>query len=340
MPSAGRSGKRPFTHPLPRPKLARMTVTDWLLDSDPSIRWQVMRDLLHEPADAVAAERAKVATQGWGAQLLRLQGADGYWDRGVYDPPEPRDPDDPGQPWTATHHTVVLLRELGLDPASAEARAAIGLVRDHVSWDPIGEEYFGGEVEPCVNGMIVALGDYFGENVQPLVDRLLGEQLGDGGWNCEAERGSIRSSFHSTICVLDGLLEHEQTHGASAEVTAARRRAEEYLLERRMFRRLSTGEVADPDFTRFSFPTRWFYDVLRGLDYFRRAGGSPDPRHDEALDLVETKRGADGRWLLELAHPGKVHFEMEREGEPSRWVTLRALRVLDWAGRSPSTPQG
>lgn len=313
-----------------------MTVTDWLLDSDPAIRWQVMRDLLDEPAELVAAERARVGTKGWGARLLALQGpATGLWDAGTYDPAEPRDPDDPGQPWTATHHTLVLLRELGLDPAGAEARKAIGLVRDNVTWDHAGQRYFDGEVEPCINGMAVAVGDYFGENVHGIVDRLLTEQLADGGWNCDVEIGSTRSSFHTTICVLEGLLQHERTNGPSPEVAAARRRAEEYLLERRMLRRLSTGKLADPSWTLFSFPNRWFYDALRGLDYFRAAGLTPDPHLDEAIDLVETKRGADGRWLLEHTHPGKVHFEMEREGEPSRWITLRALRVLDWFASGP-----
>ncbi|MBG6237092.1 hypothetical protein IWX78_000035 [Mycetocola sp. CAN_C7] len=307
-----------------------MTVTDWLLDSDPAIRWQVMRDLLDEPAAAVAAERARVATEGWGAHLLALQQPSGHWAGGTYDPAEPRDPDAPGQPWTATHHTLVLLREFGLDPAGPRARHAIDLVREKVSWEHADQRYFDGEVEPCVNGMVVAIGDYFGENVQGIVDRLLTEQLDDGGWNCDAEYGSTRSSFHSTICVLEGLLEHERIRGATAEVTAARHRAEEYLLERRMLRRLSTGEIPDLDWARFSFPPRWFYDALRGLDYLRAAEVVPDPRLDEVIGLVENKRGADGRWLLENAHPGAVHFELETEGEPSRWTTLRALRVLDW----------
>lgn len=305
-----------------------MTVTDWLLDSDPAIRWQVMRDLLDESAEVVAAERARVAREGWGAQLLALQEPGGQWDGGTYDAAG-RDFEAPGQPWTGTHHTLVLLRELGPDPASPAVRNAIARVRENVKWDD-GQNYFAGEVEPCINGMVVALGDYFGENVQGVVDRLLGEQLDDGGWNCDAEIGSTRSSFHTTICVLEGLLEHERVRGASADVTAARRRAEEYLLERRMLRRLSTGELADPTWTFFSYPTRWFYDALRGLDYLRAAGVDPDPRLDEAIDLVENKRGADGRWLLENPHVGKAHFEMEREGEPSRWITLRALRVLDW----------
>jgi hypothetical protein len=325
-----RSSPLPFRTRSRSPKLPRMSVTDWLLDSDPAIRWQVMRDLLGEHAEAVKAERARVGTEGWGARLLALQEPGGLWDGGVYDPAESRDPDAPGQPWTGTHHTLVVLRELGIDPVGAEARNAIGLVRENVVWDHGGQRYFDGEVEPCVNGMVAAVGDYFGENVQGIVDRLLDEQLDDGGWNCDVEIGSTRSSFHTTICVLEGLLQHEQSTGASAEVTAARRRAEEYLLERRMLRRLSTGELADPTWTLFSYPHRWFYDVLRGLDYFRSAGLDPDPRLDEAIDLVENKRGADGRWLLENTHSGKVHFEMEKEVEPSRWITLHALRVLDW----------
>ncbi len=308
-----------------------MTVLDWLLDSDPAIRWQVMRDLTHEPADVVAAERARVAREGWGARLLALQGPDGHWGGGF---------DAPG--WTGTYNTLKLLPELGLDPASAEARRAIGLVRDKVTWVGVlpqdaawhGKPFFDGEVEPCINGSVVALGSYFGQDVQAIVNRLLGEQLSDGGWNCEAERGSTRSSFNTTICVLAGLLEHERATGGSPEVTATRLRAHEYLLERRLFRRLSTGEVIDPTWTMFSFPTRYFYDVLRGLDYLRAADAVPDERCAEAIDLVESKRAEDGRWPLENPHPGAVYFDMdEGEGKPSRYNTLRAMRVLDWYER-------
>ena len=203
-----------------------------------------------------------------------------------------------------------------------------------VKWENDGQDYFDGEVEPCINGKAVALGAYFGENVDGIVERLLGEQLEDGGWNCEAERGSTRSSFHTTISVLDGFLEYERANGAPPAVTAARHRGEEYLLERRLFRRLSTGEVIDPAWTQFSFPTGWRYDVLRGLDYLQSAGGEPDERCEEAIDLVESKRDADGRWPLENTHPGRLHFEMdEGDGKPSRWNTLRAMRVLAWYGR-------
>jgi hypothetical protein len=237
--------------------------------------------------------------------------------------------------WTSTTFTLLLLLDMGLDPASEQARRAVDLVRANTKWDHDGQDYFDGEVEPCINGKTVALGAYFGQNVDGIVERLLGEQLADGGWNCEAERGSIRSSFNSTISVLEGLLAYEGTGRAHPNVTAVRLRGQEYLLERRMFRRLSTGEVIDPAWAQFSFPTRWHYDVLRGLDYLRSASVEPDERTAEALDLVENKRDQDGRWPLENTHPGRVHFDMEEgDGKPSRWNTLRAMRVLAWSGRS------
>jgi hypothetical protein len=304
-----------------------MTVIDWLLDSDPSIRWQVMRDLTHEPADVVAAERSRVATEGWGARLLALQAPDGRWG---------------GRPWsldyTDTFHVLELLRRFGLDPESGEARRALDLVREHVTWRVPEFEtpwsthrFFEGEVEPCINGNVVATGSYFGVDMMPLVNRLLGEQLPDGGWNCEVENGATVSSFGTTINVLEGLLEQERTIGGSAGAGEARRRGEAYMLERGLFRRKSTGEVIDPDWLRFSFPTWWQYDVLRGLDYLRDAGVEPDDRIAEAIEIVQRNRDTDGRWPLQNVHVGEAHFQMEDgEGEPSRWNTFRALRVLDW----------
>jgi hypothetical protein len=299
----------------------RKSVIQWLLDSDPSIRWQVMRDLMDEPGEIVAGERSRVASEGWGARLLDLQGPDGQWGGGTFFPH-----------WTSTFYTLLLLKDLGLDPATERARSAIELVRENITWGPEFDDapYFEGEVEPCINGRVLALGAYFGEASDRLLDRLLSEQLEDGGWNCEAPP-SKRSSFHTTICVLDGLLEYEQAKGATAAVRNARLRGEEYLLERSLFRALSTGKVIDPDWMQFSFPTRWHYDVLRGLDYLRKTGAEPDQRVAEAIDLVERKRDSDGRWPLENPHAGEVHFEMEDSaGKPSRWNTLRALRVLDW----------
>lgn len=310
-------------------------VTRWLMDADPAIRWQVLADLTDAPAAEVAAERARVAESGWGRQLLDLQ-VDGRWAGGAcfpgpgWRPPAPIVGDPDGQPWTATLPTLRLLRDLGIDPADPAVRAAVDGVRDHATWEYAGERFFDGEVEPCINGGTVALGAYFGEGVDGIVTRLLDEQLDDGGWNCEAENGSTRSSFHSTICVLEGLIEYERA-GGTHPVAPGRARAEEYLLTRHLCRRASTGQVIDPDWLRCSFPTQWHYDVLRGLDYFRSVGGAPDPRLAEAVGLVRDKQQTDGSWLLENTHPGLAHFELEEgDGRPSRWNTLRSLRVLRW----------
>lgn len=324
-----------------------MDVLHWLLDSDPAVRWQVMRDLDDAPEKEVAAERAHVGTEGWGAHLLSLQRPDGHWDKSTPSrltsleainwwrslPAERQGTLFPE--WTSTTWSLMLLRSFGLDPASPQARQAVGRVREHVAWEHDGEPFFAGEVEPCINGKVVALGAYFGENVDRVVDRLLGEQMADGGWNCEQENGSTRGSFHTTIDVLEGLLQYEQSRGVSRDVQSARVRGQDYLQERGLLRRLSTGEVIDPAFTQFSYPTYWHYDVLRGLDYMRAAGAAPDERMAEAIDLVRSKRDEDGRWPLENSHPGAVHFAMDGgEGEPSRWNTLRAMRVLRWYEQS------
>lgn len=314
----------------------------WLLDSDPAIRWQVMRDLTHESADRVAAERAKVATQGWGAALLAAQRADGTW-AGNERFPE----------WV-TLRTLLLLHDMGLDPASEPAKRAIALVRANVQWlmnisrDELPKDediswwrspFFVGEVEPCINGRVVTIGAYFGENMSPLVDRLLGEQMADGGWNCGQEEGSTRGSFHTTINVLEGLLEYERAKGGDATVAAARRKGEEYLLERHLFRSLSTRKPIEFDrktelpatWDQFSYPAGWRYDILRAMDYLRAAGVAADSRIDEAVQIIASKRDADGRWALGIVHPDEVVAEPGvAEGQPSRWNTLRALRVLDW----------
>jgi hypothetical protein len=311
-----------------------MSMIDWLLDSDPAIRWQALRDLTGAAPEEVATERARVESEGWGGRLLALEDADGLWDGGACFP-NPYDRSEEGQPWTATMHTLQTLQIFGLDPQSDSARRAIVLIAENGRWEHEGQRYFDGEVEPCINGRTIETGAYFGVDVSPLVERILGERLADGGWNCEAENGSVRSSFHTTIRVLEGLLAHERATGGSAESIAARHRGEEYLLERKLFRRKSTGEVVDPAFLQFSFPTRWHYDVLRALDHFRAAGEPPDPRVDESIALLRSKRQPDGTWLLENTHPGAVHFTLDAgDGQPSRWNTLRALRVLRWYDQS------
>jgi len=310
-----------------------MRVIDWLLEGDPAIRWQALRDLSDASPEEVAAERGLVAHEGWGARLLALEGAHGLWAGGACFPAGYRG-GEPGQPWTATMHALQTLQLLGLDPTSASARRAVALVAENGRWEHAGQRYFDGEVEPCINGRTIETGAYFGVEVAGIVKRILGERLDDGGWNCEAENGSVRSSFDTTINVLDGLVEFEHATGGSAEVRAARRGGEEYLLERGLFRRQSTGEVVDPAYLEFAFPYYWHYDVLRALDYFRQSGADPDPRMAEAVEVVRSKRQPDGRWLLERVHPGRVHFDLEGGvGTPSRWNTLRALRVLNWWNR-------
>ena len=306
----------------PRPALLK-----WLLNSDPAIRWQVMRDLTDEAPNAVAVERSRVATEGWGAQLLARQSRAGNWggpseDRGLL----------------ITLYSLVVLMDLGLDPASKQARKMIERVDKQLVFKPLNNRPFlHGETEPCINGRILALSGYFKKPNDSLANQLLGQQLEDGGWNCEAVEPSAkrpkshRSSFHTTICVLEGLLAYEQAGRKRTAVTRARKRAENYLLERRMFRSLRTGEVIDERWLRFSFPTFWHYDVLRGLDYLRNAGVKPDSRVREAVEIVRERCHQSGRWPLNLLHRERVPLEMETDvGRASRWNTLRALRVLRW----------
>ena len=312
-------------------------VIDWLLDGDPSIRWQVMRDLLDAPESQWRAERARVETQGWGAKLLSHQDADGQWAGGAFIPAgfDPREWRECGQPWTATCFALTQLRELGLDPSSGRARRTVELIGVHSHWDEGGQPYWEGEVEECINGRTIADGAYFGVDVSALVARLVGERQADGGWNCERANGSLRSSFDSTINVLEGLLEYEKATGGTPLSQEARRSGEAYLLERNLFRRLATGQPADERYLSFLHPSRWRYDILRALDYFRASalltGAGPDPRLSEAIDHVRSRRREDGTWLLDASPRGRVWFEMDDgPGKPSRWVTLRAMRVLRW----------
>jgi hypothetical protein len=311
---------------------------DWLLDSDPAIRWQTMRDLTDASEAEIAAERARVPHEGIGAEILTRQDSDGSWRRSE------------GSVWAPTLYTMLLLRSTGVDRAEPAVESAMMLLEMGVRWDNevgfwdlrqtrSGVSFFEGEVEPCINGGTLALGAYFGRPSESLARRLVGEQLDDGGWNCEAPK-SPRSSFHTTICVLEGLLEYERAVGSVREITAVRRRGEEYLLERALFRRLSTGEVANPAFLTFAFPPRYHYDVLRALDYLRDAGVQPDGRVRDAVQVVESRRQADGRWLLDDARDDALALPFnESVGEPSRWNTLRALRVLRWYEQAPLEPK-
>ncbi len=304
-----------------------MDVFAWLLEGDPSIRWQVLRDLTPATPDDVATERARVATTGWGAKLLALQDPDGKWGGGHY-----------GPKWISTTYTLRLLHYLGLDPSHPAAQRGMDRLFERAEWYDGGVGYFVTvEAETCVTGMTLSLASYFGGfdgHREPMAEWLLSQQLDDGGWNCMTRLGSIRSSFNTTILVLEGLLEFERTHpaGLIRAIRSARRRGEDYLLDRHLMRSLSTGQIINPSWTRFSFPPRWHFDVLRGLDYLQNAGVRPDSRSNEAIELLLSKRTKDGRWKLQNHHSGLEHFKMETTGQPSRWNTMRALRVLRWRG--------
>ncbi|MFS0867932.1 hypothetical protein AB3M83_11450 [Microbacterium sp. 179-B 1A2 NHS] len=308
-------------------------VIGYLLAGDPAVRWQVLRDLTDADPGDVARERARVAREGWGAALLAEQAEDGRWDGGTYRPgwADPRRPF--FDAWTATHFALQQLREFGVDPEDPAVAAAIDRVRQHVRWEHDDEAYFDGETEPCINGVALSAAVYFGVDGGSIVRTILDGQLPDGGWNCY--EGAGVSSFHSTICALEGLRDQRSHADGDGRLDDALVRGEEYLLERRLLYRRTTGELVDPRFAMASYPVRWYYDALRALEYFRRADRR-DARLQEPVEWLRGKRLANGMWNLENAHEGPTLRSLDGEGEghPSRWVTLSALRVLRWWDRA------
>lgn len=317
--------------------IASVTAVDpaiqYLLDGDPAIRWQALHDLTDADAAEIRQERARVAHEGWGARLLAEQANDGRWDGGTYRPGWADEERPFFDAWTATHFSLQQLMDFGVDPDDPLVRTAIARVRENAQWENAGQPYFEGETEPCINGVALAIASYFGEDGSAIATTLLETQLPDGGWNCWAEDATATASFHSTLCVLEGLRAWEQARSGPDAVAVARRAGEEILLERSLLRRRSTGELIEPRFTMNSYPTRWYYDSLRALDYFRLARPEGEPRCAEAVELLRAKRLPMGLWRLELTHEGPTLFDMEaeHEGFPSRWISLRALRVLRWA---------
>jgi hypothetical protein len=312
----------------------------WLLDSDPALRWQVERDLVGEPPEVWEATRARIATEGFGARLLALQDPDGQWAGGAFFPADfdfhgPEAADDAGQPWTATTWTLNTLREWGLDADVLRKRRTAELLAENSRWEYENLPYWGGEVDCCINAWTVANGLWLGADVSGIVDWFLQHRLPDGGWNCEWVEGSTRSSVQSTLNSLKGLLADDAATGGTAATRTARRSGEEYLLERGLFRRLSTGEPVAYWVDRFAYPFRGFYSVLNAADYFRQAalldGAAPDPRMADAIELIRAARQPDGTWLQARRHPGRVWFEVDvPAGKPSKWLTLFGTRVLDW----------
>jgi hypothetical protein len=314
------------------------TLLDWMLDSDPALRWQVERDLAGLPAEVSEATRSSIPMEGFGAELLSLQDADGQWAGGAYFPAGfdfdgPEAQDGAGQPYTATTWSLNTLREWGMDAAPLADTAA--RLAESSRWEYNDGPYWEGEVDCCINAFTLANGAWLGADVTPLAQWFIEHRLGDGGWNCEWVEGSTRSSFHSTLNSLKGLLYYEQATGGSTDLRDARHAGEEYLLERHLLRSLTSGELVAPWVTRFAYPFRWFYSALNAVDYFRAAslhdGTAPDARLADAIDVIRAGRQADGTWLQERRHPGRTWFEVDvAPGEPSKWLTFYGTRVLDW----------
>lgn len=303
-------------------------VREWLLAGDAAIGWQVQRDLLEADPAQYESVRRQTESCGWGQALLSRQDPDGRWGGGVYSPK-----------WISTTYSLLLLRRFGLPPDNAQAQRGCGILLDTSLYPDGGLNIHkaGTHSETCVTGMGLALAVYFrtpDERPHILAEHLLEQQMADGGWNCRSYEGDTHSSFHTTISVLEGLREYERSQPQSREaVRRAQARGREFLLQHRLFKSHRTGEVVDARMTRFSFPPRWYYDVLRALDYFQDCQAGWDARLEDALELLITKRKTDGRWVLQNRHSGRTFFEMEQTGEPSRWNTLRALRVLKWWGK-------
>jgi hypothetical protein len=312
----------------------------WLLDSDPALRWQIERDFVGERRSIWEATRARIATEGIGARLLALQDPDGQWAGGAFFPADfdfdgPEAAEGAGQPWTATTWTLNSLREWGLDAAVLCERRTVELLADNCRWEYEDLPYWSGEVDCCINAWTVANGVWLGADVTGIVDWFLEHRLPDGGWNCEWIEGSTRSSFHSTLNSLKGLLAYDAATGGTDATRAARRSGEEYLLQRGLFRRLSTAEPVGPWVDRFAYPFRWSHNVLNAVEYFRWAslvdGVPPDPRMVDAIELIRAARQPDGTWLQAGRDPGRVWFEVDAPaGESSKWLTLYGVRVLDW----------
>jgi hypothetical protein len=300
-------------------------ITNWLLKGDPSIRWQTLRDLLGAQERVWQKERRRIAKEGWGKRLLARQEPSGRWGGGLYSPK-----------WISTTYTMMLLRHMGLPPGHPQAMKACrflldnGFYRDGGINISVSYKYS----ETCVTGMFLAILAQFrlpDRRLDALVEHLLGQQMRDGGWNCESFKGATHSSFHTTINVLEGLREYQKFHPRKyPEARRVQEKGREFLLKHRLFRSSRTGQVVRPEMTRFSFPPRWHYDVLRGLDHFQEVRAKKDKRLRDAIELLYRKRKKDGRWVLQNRYAGRTFFEMEKIARPSRWNTLRALRVVKW----------
>jgi hypothetical protein len=306
-------------------------IIKWLMEGDPAIRWQVMRDLQAAPAAVWQRERLRTQREGWGAQLLAKQDSNGVWGGGLYTPK-----------WISSTYTLLALVGIGLPATCQAARRGTKVAVDGLFGKQADDALYRrtNEYDQCISGMLVHLCAYFGigkARLRVMVRALLENRISDGGWNCRIKRKPLpqHSSFHTTINVLEGLREvaEQGFYPRNRDILAAEAEARELLLNHRLFRSHRTGRVIDERWVRPAYPPRWHYDILRALDYFARAAAGRDPRLQESIELILSSRRSDGRWPLTHVHRAKVHFDMEKAGRPSRWNTLRALRVLRWWNR-------
>lgn len=310
------------------------SVIQWLLDGDPSIRWQVQRDLLNESEDVYNATRKQVAREGWGARFLELQDPSGTWGGGLY-----------GPKWISTTYTLLTLRRLGLPTDDLQAKKGCELLLDGGFQPDGGIHYARSKIdhsETCITGMVLSLLAYFrypDGRVDTLVEHLLDQQMADHGWNCRSYQGDTHGSFHTTISVLEGLWEYEKAFGEQSAIQDARSKAHEFLWLHRLYRSHRTGEIFDKKMTMHPFPPRWRYDVLRALDYFQDCNAPCDPRMADGIETLRRKRMKDHRWRLNAGMTGLKYFDMEATGKPSRMNTLRALRVLNWWGQADGSSE-
>jgi hypothetical protein len=300
-------------------------IINWLLAGDPSVRWQVERDLLKENESSYQQTRSLISQKGWGRKLLAEQDPDGTWGGGLYSPK-----------WISTHYTLICLRRLGLDPSNPQAQKGCQHYLDKTFYELDGginchKSYQYSET--CVTGMTLNFLSYFklpDPRLEDMVTFLLDQQMPDGGWNCESFKGATHSSVHTTISVLEGLLTYQKNLRDDTQITTARERAHEFLLQHRLYQSHRTGETIDARMTRFPFPPRWYYDILRALDYFQAANTKHDQRFEDAIEILQKKQKQELTWPQYRGMSGRVYFDLEPAGKPGRMNTLRALRVLTW----------
>jgi len=300
-------------------------IINWLLEGDVSVRWHTMNSLLDTSGEDKNYLQKKIATEGWGARLLSYQDTKGMWGNGIYSPK-----------WISTTYTMLTLKLLGLHPDTQAVNKTCKLLIDKGLYSDGGINYFRSlsHSETCVTGLILSIVSYFkysDNRINSLFDYLIHQQMKDGGWNCQSYKGDTHSSFHTTMLVLEGLYEYEKLFPQKKELSKKiREKGHEFLLRHKLFRSHRTGKVVDQKMTRFSFPPQWRYDIMRILDYFQESNAKKDSRMEDAIAILIKKQMFDGRWKLQNRHPGKSYFEMEKAGQPSRWNTLRALRILQW----------